>query len=266
MQVSQAFSRLRHSSILQRAKSTIWHQSSSLKISVNYPCVQRWIKKKHRLQLEYLPSRYVLLRTRLPNNTSLTVIGGLGWGGLFAVMLMRKLGRLPVLFWSQLIALGFMVGCTFAPTLKTFTGKLLFLNKSWQIMNHNFSSLFHAASLPMPEWLLRVSNHFLPVHENPNVLINNNTGRAHRLLYVTFCVLSQRKLTRILSIRLCRVFSLWQTCTLSTSRHVKYVCCNPDHSARWWLANSDVAQFLDYGLHHVTVHFAIRFRFPRRSR
>ncbi|KAI5118899.1 hypothetical protein M0805_002815 [Coniferiporia weirii] len=45
----------------------------------------------------------------------------LGWGGLFAVMLMRKLGRLPVLFWSQLLALGFMVGCTFAPTLKTFT-------------------------------------------------------------------------------------------------------------------------------------------------
>jgi len=45
----------------------------------------------------------------------------LGWGGLFAVMLMRRWGRLPVLFWTQLLALAFMVGCTFAPTLKTFT-------------------------------------------------------------------------------------------------------------------------------------------------
>ena len=48
----------------------------------------------------------------------------LGWGGLFAVMVMRKVGRLPVLFWSQVLALAFMVGCTFAPNLKTFTGEL----------------------------------------------------------------------------------------------------------------------------------------------
>ena len=45
-----------------------------------------------------------------------------GWGGIFAVMLMRRYGRLPILFWSQVLALGFMAGCTFAPTLKTFTG------------------------------------------------------------------------------------------------------------------------------------------------
>ncbi|KAI0937647.1 hypothetical protein AcW1_001527 [Taiwanofungus camphoratus] len=45
----------------------------------------------------------------------------LGWGGIFAVMLMRRFGRLPVLFWSQVLALGFLVGCTFAPNLKTFT-------------------------------------------------------------------------------------------------------------------------------------------------
>ncbi|KAH0581678.1 hypothetical protein H2248_011371 [Termitomyces sp. 'cryptogamus'] len=44
----------------------------------------------------------------------------LGWGGLFAVMLMRRYGRLPVLFWSQVFALGFLVGATFAPTLKVF--------------------------------------------------------------------------------------------------------------------------------------------------
>ncbi|KAI0088801.1 MFS general substrate transporter [Irpex rosettiformis] len=55
------------------------------------------------------------------NLTSNWSIFLLGWGGLFAVMLMRRFGRLPVLFWSQVFALGFLVGCTFAPNLKTFT-------------------------------------------------------------------------------------------------------------------------------------------------
>ncbi|KAJ7473465.1 MFS general substrate transporter [Mycena latifolia] len=45
----------------------------------------------------------------------------IGWGGISAVMAIRRLGRLPVLFWSQLLALGFLVGATFAPNLKTFT-------------------------------------------------------------------------------------------------------------------------------------------------
>ncbi|KAF8881784.1 MFS general substrate transporter [Infundibulicybe gibba] len=44
----------------------------------------------------------------------------LGWGGLFAVMLMRRYGRLPILFWSQLLALAFLIGATFAPNLSTF--------------------------------------------------------------------------------------------------------------------------------------------------
>ncbi|KAF8962348.1 MFS general substrate transporter [Flammula alnicola] len=56
------------------------------------------------------------------NLTSKCVVCLPCWGGLFAVMLIRRLGRLPVLFWSQLLALGFLVGCTFAPNLKTFTG------------------------------------------------------------------------------------------------------------------------------------------------
>lgn len=55
------------------------------------------------------------------NLTSNWSIFLLGWGSLFAVMLMRRYGRLPVLFWSQVLALGFLVGCTFAPNLKTFT-------------------------------------------------------------------------------------------------------------------------------------------------
>ncbi|KLO19177.1 MFS general substrate transporter [Schizopora paradoxa] len=44
----------------------------------------------------------------------------LGWAGIFAIMLMHRIGRLPVLFWSQLISLGFLIGCTLAPNLKTF--------------------------------------------------------------------------------------------------------------------------------------------------
>lgn len=75
--------------------------------------------------------------------TELFLIAFAGWGGILAVMLMRRYGRLPVLFWSQVyrdalsvytcvtklmpihrqvLALGFLVGCTFAPNLKTFTG------------------------------------------------------------------------------------------------------------------------------------------------
>ena len=44
----------------------------------------------------------------------------LSWGGIFAVVLMQRVGRLPVLFWSQLLALGFLIGCALAPNLSTF--------------------------------------------------------------------------------------------------------------------------------------------------
>ena len=44
----------------------------------------------------------------------------LGIGGLVAVALMHRFGRLPVLFYTQLIALGFLVGCVFAPNFRTF--------------------------------------------------------------------------------------------------------------------------------------------------
>ncbi|KDQ60318.1 hypothetical protein JAAARDRAFT_602778 [Jaapia argillacea MUCL 33604] len=55
------------------------------------------------------------------NMTSNWSIFLLGWGGIAAVILMRRYGRLPILFWSQVLALAFLVGCTFAPNLKTFT-------------------------------------------------------------------------------------------------------------------------------------------------
>ncbi|KAI0746560.1 MFS general substrate transporter [Daedaleopsis nitida] len=58
---------------------------------------------------------------RINNLTSNWSIFLLGWGGIFAVMLMRRFGRLPVLFYSQVLSLGWLVGCTFAPNLNTYT-------------------------------------------------------------------------------------------------------------------------------------------------
>ncbi|GJE86681.1 MFS general substrate transporter [Phanerochaete sordida] len=68
-----------------------------------------------------LATQYDTTTGVINNLTSNWSIFLLGWGGLFAVMLMRRFGRLPVLFWSQVLALGFLGGCTFAPNLKTFT-------------------------------------------------------------------------------------------------------------------------------------------------
>ncbi|KAF8552491.1 MFS general substrate transporter [Imleria badia] len=53
----------------------------------------------------------------LTSNWSIFLIG---WGGIFYVMLMRRFGRLPVLFWTQLLALAFLIGATVAPNLPTF--------------------------------------------------------------------------------------------------------------------------------------------------
>ncbi|KAJ6457962.1 major facilitator superfamily domain-containing protein [Mycena sanguinolenta] len=53
----------------------------------------------------------------LTSNWSIFLIG---WGGIFAVILIRRYGRLPILFWSQVLAMMFMLGATLAPNLKTF--------------------------------------------------------------------------------------------------------------------------------------------------
>ncbi|TFK39737.1 MFS general substrate transporter [Crucibulum laeve] len=57
---------------------------------------------------------------RINNLTSNWSIFLIGWGGLFFVMLIRRYGRLPILFWTQLLGLAFQVGATFAPNLKVF--------------------------------------------------------------------------------------------------------------------------------------------------
>ncbi|KAJ7885113.1 MFS general substrate transporter [Mycena olivaceomarginata] len=65
-----------------------------------------------------LAEQYHTTPNEINNLTSNWSIFLLGWGGLTAVMAIRRLGRLPVLFWSQVL---FLVGATFAPDLTTFT-------------------------------------------------------------------------------------------------------------------------------------------------
>ncbi|KAG6860202.1 hypothetical protein C0995_014436 [Termitomyces sp. Mi166 len=77
---------------------------------------------------------------------------GIGWGGLFAVMLMRRYGRLPVLFWSQVLALGFLIGTTFAPTLKIFTGSEGQSKRQSAIRRTNQSS--HALDVQLNLWTM----------------------------------------------------------------------------------------------------------------
>ncbi|GAA5826175.1 hypothetical protein JCM11251_007194 [Rhodosporidiobolus azoricus] len=54
------------------------------------------------------------------NLTSNWSIFCLGPGGIAAVFVIKRYGRLPVLWWSQVIGLGFLIGCALAPNLKTF--------------------------------------------------------------------------------------------------------------------------------------------------
>ncbi|KAM0745607.1 MFS general substrate transporter [Meredithblackwellia eburnea MCA 4105] len=73
------------------------------------------------------------------NLTSNWSIFCLGPGGLIAVMLIKRWGRLPILFWSQFIGLGFLIGCAVAPNLHTFA--------AMRILNALFSTAPQCAGL-----------------------------------------------------------------------------------------------------------------------
>lgn len=60
--------------------------------------------------------------TEINNLTSNWSIFLLGWGGVCSVPLMKRYGRLPVLWWSQVLGLGFLIGAAAAPNLATFAG------------------------------------------------------------------------------------------------------------------------------------------------
>ncbi|KAJ7457480.1 major facilitator superfamily domain-containing protein [Mycena latifolia] len=67
-----------------------------------------------------LADRYETTADHINEISSNWAIFLLGWGGFAAVILTRRWGRLPVLFWSQLIAFAFLVACMLAPTLNVF--------------------------------------------------------------------------------------------------------------------------------------------------
>ncbi|UZJ56104.1 hypothetical protein CBS101457_005424 [Exobasidium rhododendri] len=67
-----------------------------------------------------LAAQYETTPSEINNLTSTWSIFLLGWGGIVAVILARRYGRLPVLFWSMVFGAAFMCGCTFSPNLETF--------------------------------------------------------------------------------------------------------------------------------------------------
>ena len=83
-----------------------------------------------------LAAEFKTTPTVINNQTSNWSIFLLGWGGIFAILLVRKFGRLPLLFWSQVLGLGFLIGCAVAPDLGTFTVSfLLLINRRYQFPN-----------------------------------------------------------------------------------------------------------------------------------
>jgi len=67
-----------------------------------------------------LAAEFNTTTTEINNLTSNWSIFMLGWGGLLWIIAIKKLGRLPCLFWSMFFGLGWTIGCTVAPNLKTF--------------------------------------------------------------------------------------------------------------------------------------------------
>lgn len=69
-----------------------------------------------------LAAQFETTPNAINNLTSNWSIFLLGWGGILSVILARRYGRLPVLFWSQVFGAAFMCGCTFSQNLATFAG------------------------------------------------------------------------------------------------------------------------------------------------
>lgn len=62
----------------------------------------------------------MLLRTSNACESYSWSIFMLGWGGVLSIFLIKKLGRLPIIFWSQVFGLGWTIGQAVSPNLHTF--------------------------------------------------------------------------------------------------------------------------------------------------
>ncbi|EGG00293.1 uncharacterized protein MELLADRAFT_93710 [Melampsora larici-populina 98AG31] len=93
----------------------------------------------------------------------------LGPGGILAVIFVKRYGRLPVLFWSQLIGLGFLIGCAAAPTLPIFA--------AMRCLNAFFSTAPQVMGL-------YVVNDLYPFHLQAR-MVPNYTMSIHRAIWVS---------------------------------------------------------------------------------
>ncbi|KNZ54391.1 hypothetical protein VP01_295g4 [Puccinia sorghi] len=101
----------------------------------------------------------------------------LGPGGLIAVMLAKRYGRLPILFWSQVFGLAFLIGCTFAPNLSTFA--------AMRCLNAFFSTA------PQVTGLLAVTGaRFLSARHVPLSLTSTNGESFSRFIHRKACLLN----------------------------------------------------------------------------
>ncbi|KAJ7895277.1 MFS general substrate transporter [Mycena olivaceomarginata] len=90
---------------------------------------QNWSSRRKALQLFIITLASIVpdfdsgigeaSRSKLPSSFS-PMESVTGWGGVFVVILIRRYGRLPILFWSQVLALLILLGATIAPDSKTF--------------------------------------------------------------------------------------------------------------------------------------------------
>ncbi|GAA6020608.1 hypothetical protein JCM8202_006321 [Rhodotorula sphaerocarpa] len=107
----------------KRGDKILWPQPSD---DPNDP--QNWSTRKKNIQLlcltmaSFVPDfvKFDTTTTEINNLTSNWSIFLLGWGGICSVPLMKRYCRLPVLWWSQVLGLAFVIGAAVSPNLSTF--------------------------------------------------------------------------------------------------------------------------------------------------
>ncbi|THH06076.1 hypothetical protein EW146_g9726 [Bondarzewia mesenterica] len=67
----------------------------------------------------FLLGLYCLLGVMDANSCS-SILWAAAWGGVFSIAMISRFGRLPVLFWSQVLGTAFLIGATLARSLRVF--------------------------------------------------------------------------------------------------------------------------------------------------
>ncbi|KAJ7836582.1 major facilitator superfamily domain-containing protein [Mycena olivaceomarginata] len=75
-----------------------------------------------------------------------------GWGGVLVVVLIRRWGRLPILFWSQVLAMLLLMWATLAPNLKTFAAMRCLSGFFWGLYVVTDMYPFHLQAQKLNIW------------------------------------------------------------------------------------------------------------------